>query len=247
MSEMLILNPSARPRKRRKTAKRASPAQRRARKAFASMARRRNPAPVVAAVRSNIRRRRRNPVAAARRRRRNPIGSGAKLSVKSIMSMVKDAAIGGAGAVGMDVLMGKINPHLPVSLQLSPTKIGAGDAVKALATVVLGKVLKKPTRGLSEKMALGALTTQARDLISTMLPASVTVAGLGYSNPAHVVAGSNRIGPIRNVSRNTGAQLAAYTRPGQTPLLNGMGAYMAPGRTALLSGSSPREREGYMR
>lgn len=251
MSEMLILNPSKRPRKRR-SSKRASPAQKRARAAFAkrARARRRNPAPAVAAVKANIRRRRRNPLSAARstrRRRRNPIGSSAKLGVKSILSMFKDAAIGGAGAVGVDVAWGKINGYLPVSMQVSATKIGAGDAVKAVATVVAGKVLSKVTRGLSQKMAMGALTTQARDLISTMLPASVAVAGLGYANPAAVVRGTNRVGPIRSITGNTGSRLNAYVAPGQTALLN---AYTRPGVTQLLSragGMSAREREGYSR
>lgn len=241
MAEVLLINPK----KRRRTAKRASPAQVKARAKFAAAARSRsrkrrsNP---IAAVKRRVHRRRSNPMSVVRRRRRNPIGMGsAKMSVKSITAMLKDAAIGGAGAVGMDVLMGKINPHLPVSMQVSPTGIGVGDAVKAALTVLIGKVLKKPTRGLSEKAALGALTTQARDLISGLLPATVT-GSLAYWNPAGVIQGNQRVGPIRNGSKS----LAAYQRPGGgTPMLN---AYNRPGAPSqLLSGMTARQREGAIR
>jgi hypothetical protein len=247
MAEMLILNPAPR-RKARKTRsaaqKRATArmlAANRSRNPKRRAARRRsNPAPVVASARRVIRRpRRSNPVGA--RRRRNPIGSvGGKLGVKSLINMLRDAAIGGAGAVGVDVLMAKLNPHLPASMQVNPAKVGVGDAVKFGITALLGSVLSKPTRGLSQKMAMGAMTTQARDLISGMLPASMAVAGLAYASPAMTVRGNQRIGPIRN------AQMGAYIRPGQTPMLN---AYQRPGgQTALLSGRiNARSREGSVR
>lgn len=248
MAEMLILNPAPR-RKARKTRsaaqKRATArmlAANRSRNPKRRAARRRsNPAPVVASARRVIRRpRRANPVG-ARRRRRNPIGGiGGKLGVKSLMNMLRDAAIGGAGAVGVDVLMAKLNPHLPVSMQVNPAKVGAGDAVKFGITALLGTLLSKPTRGLSQKMAAGAMTVQARDLISGMLPASMAVAGLAYASPAMTVRGNQRIGPIRST------QMGAYIRPGQTPMLN---AYQRPGgQTALLSGRiNARTREGSVR
>lgn len=241
MAEMLLINPRKRRKvARKKTARRASPARKR------RVVRRANP---INSVRRVVRRRRSNPIKAARRvtrRRRNPISlGGSKINVKSIMAMVKDAAIGGAGAVGVDVLFGKLNPHLPASIQLSPTKVGAGDAVKALFTVVVGKLLSKPTRGLSVKMAQGALTTQARDLISGLLPASVQVAGMGYASPAAITRGSQRVGPFN--SQRSVPSLAAYTRPGSgTPMLN---QYQRPGGgTPLLSRfTSARQREGSIR
>ena len=76
------------------------------------------------------------------------------------------------------------------------------------------------------------------DLMSGLLPASVT-AQLAYYNPASVVRGTARVGPIR-----TG--MAAYQRPGgQTALLN---AYQAPGGpSAIVRTMSPRAREGAIR
>lgn len=242
MAEMLLINPRKRARRTGSAKRRrASPAQARARSAFAAAARRRRN-PIAA------RRRRRNPISAVRRtmrranpihrhhtrrRRRNPIGGGSRLTVNSFLSMFKDAVIGGVGAIGVDVLMGQINPYLPLSLQTNPAKIGAGDAVKAVITVALGKLLSKPSRGMSQKMALGALTTQARDLISTFVPSTMK---LGYYSPANLVQGTNRVGPIRQ-------GINAYQKPGSTSLLN---AYTQPGRASqLLSGmQSVMEREG---
>lgn len=223
MAEMLLINP----RKRRKTAKRrATPV---AAKRRVVRKRRANP---IAAVARRVKRRA-NPISRVTRRvrrRRNPIGGSARISVNSIVAMLKDAVIGGVGAVGVDVLMGRINPMLPAAIQTSPSKIGAGDAVKALLTVVLGKALKKPTKGLSEKMALGALTTQARDLISSQLPTSLT---LGYYSPAALTQGTNRVQPIRS-------GVNAYQQGGKTALLS---AYTKPGTSTLLSGTAMR-REG---
>lgn len=163
---------------------------------------------------------------------------GGKLNIKSFMTMFQDAAIGGAGAVGMDILMGKVNPYLPAAIQTSPTSLGAGDAVKAVLTVVIGKLLKKPTRGLSEKAALGALTTQARDILSGFVPASMSLA---YYSPANIVDGTNRVGPYR-------PGMGAYQQPGgKTALLN---AYAQPGGASqLLSGMrrSARDRENSLR
>lgn len=236
MAEVLLINP-----RRRKARKSGAPKRRASSssKRRVRRVRRSNPAPVVSTMRRVTRRRRANPIGRiTRRRRRNPIGGSAKLSARSIIAMFKDAAVGGAGAIGMDILWGKVNPMLPTSIRTNPTAIGAGDAVKAIATAALGKLLKKPTRGLSEKMALGALTTQARDLLSGVLPASMT-AQLAYYNPAAVVRGTARVGPIR-----TG--MSAYQRPGgQTALLN---AYQAPGGASpIVRSMTPRQREGAIR
>lgn len=242
MAEVLLINPRKRAKKtRRKTVRRANPAPAARRR----VARRRNPAPVVSTLRRVIRRRRPNPITSRRvtRRRRNPIGGGSGINAKSIVSMLKESVIGGAGAVAVDLLMAKVGGYLPASMRITDTKPSVGHAVKALLTVVAGKMLKKPTRGLSEKMAQGALTVQMNQLITGMLPASMTgVASVGYWNPAGVVRGSNRIGPIRNT-----AGVGAYTAPGQTALLS---AYQRPGGpSALLSGRrmSPRAREGAIR
>jgi len=234
MAEMLLINPRAR-RRARRAAVRRSPARARRR-----VARRRNPAPpVVAAVRRTVRRARRrtavramtNPARRIHRRRRNPISLGGGNTAKGIMGMLKEAAIGGAGAVAFDVLMGKINPMLPMTLQTSPNSVGVGDAVKAVMTAVIGNALAKPTKGLSRKLAQGALTAQARDIISFFLPADMA---LGYASPARVLNYSSRVGPNR---------LSAYLKPGATPLLS---AYTQPGAASpLLNAARVAQREGF--
>lgn len=225
MAEMLLINP-----RRRRKARRANPV-RKARRAAAPIARarrrRRNPIAVAAAPR-----RRRNPIARARkrvmsRRRRNPISLGGG---SSYMTIVRDALIGGAGAVAFDAAFGQINKYLPASMQTVPGSVGAGDAVKAIITVALGKVLSKPTRGMSVKAAQASLIVQAHGIIKGFMPATVP---MGYYSPARMVQGTNRVGPIRQ-------GVNAYTRSGApSPLLS---AYMPSNVTPLLNGA--RQREG---
>lgn len=218
MPEMLLINPRRRTKAKRKTTAR----------------RRRNPLTATAA--KTAVKRRANPIAkrAVVRRRRNPISLG--VTRKDFMSGFKDAAVGAAGAVAIDAIMGQINPKLPVSMQINSASVGVGDAVKAGLTVLLGKLLNKSTHGMSQKMAMGALTVQAHGLISTYLPDTVKLAGVGYASPAAIVNGQNRVGPI---NRN----MRAYTQPGRTQLLS----QYASGPSQLLNGvSGVREREGVL-
>lgn len=237
MAEMLLLNPVGRRRKRRKgvsSRRRRNPvgavARRRVRRnPVASLARRRARRNPIAGL-SRRARRRMNPIG---RRRRNPIG-GKRLSTSAVVRMLTDAAVGAAGAIGVDLAWNKINAKLPATLRTG-AQLGVGDAVKALATAVLGIGLSRMTKGYSVRMASGALTVQLRDVALRQMARS-GVAGLGYYSPAPVVQGQARIGP--NAAMQTGGAVGAYLRPGaQTPLLSGTGAYMAPGRTALLSGA----------
>lgn len=209
MAEMLLINP--RKRGTRKAAKRR--VVRRKNPVTAMVRRKRNP---LAAMR-----RRRNPL--ARRRMRNPIG-GAMMG--GYMSQIREAVMGGAGALGMDLVYGQINSFLPMALKRVPGSIGAGDAVKAVVTVALGGLLNKATRGFSAKAAKASLTIQAYDIMKSFVPSSMTI---GYASPALIAQGTNRVQPIRR-------GMNAYTSG--TPLLN---AYMTPGKTALLSGARSRE------
>ena len=213
MAEMLLINPKKRrrnPAAKRRVVRRKNPV-------TAMVRRRRNP---LAAMR-----RKRNPLAAmrTRARRRNPIG-GAMMG--NYMTQIREAVIGGAGALGMDLVYGQINSFLPAALKRVPGSIGAGDAVKAVITVALGGLLSKPTRGLSDKAARASLTIQAYDIMKSFVPGGMTI---GYASPALIAQGTNRVGPIRR-------GMNAYTNG--TPLLN---AYMSPGKTALLSGARSRE------
>lgn len=220
MAEMLLINP-----RRRKARRAATPKRRRV-----AAKRRRNPMPTVAAKRV----RRMNPLAKRRtmaRRRRNPIGAG-RMGGAMLMAAIRSAFVGGAGSVAVDLLVGQLNKMniIPATLRATPGKVGAGDAVKALITVAAGHFLSRPTRGLSRKMAEGALTVQAANIMKSFVPATMA---LGYFSPANVVQGNATVGN----------GLGAYTKG--TPLLN---AYMKPGPTALLSRAGSRQsafsREG---
>lgn len=248
MEEVLLLNP-----KRRTAARRApSAAQKRARAAFSAMAKARSANPRRRKRKAS--RRRSNPIApiprarklatmrAARRavrsrRRTNP---ALPVSVNSLVATLKEGLIMGGGAIAVDVGYSYINNMLPANLRTTQGAVSAGNAIKAVVTVMLGAALSKATKGLSRKAALGALVVQGRDLVASMLPASMggnAVAGLGYRVPAPVVNGNFRVGPNRT-------SMGAYLPRGQTPLLS---SYMAPGATQLLSGRSAREREGQIR
>jgi hypothetical protein len=217
MAEMLLINPKKRrrnPGAKRRVVRRKNPA------VTAMVRRKRNPL-------AAMRRRRRNPLAAMRTRRRNPIG-GAMMG--GYMGQIREAVMGGAGALGMDLVYGQINNFLPAALKRTPGVIGAGDAVKAVVTVALGGLLNKATRGFSAKAAKASLTIQAYDIMKSFVPSTMTI---GYASPALIAQGTNRVGPIRR-------GMNAYTNG--TPLLN---AYIKPGNTALLSGA--RQREGATR
>lgn len=251
MSEMLLLNPA--PRRRRRKNPTRSAAQRRATARLVAMnrarranprkrkaARRRNPAAPMAPMalsRAPARRRRRNPLArvmrSTRRRRRNPIGGGL---MRGIVPLMTDALVQGGGAVAFDVIHGQLARFLPPMLQRTPGQVGVGDAVKAVGTVLVGRLLNGPTRGLSMRAAKGALTVQAYDLVRSFVPANLT---MGYAGAGMTTQGMARIGP------NRGA-LSRYTAPSaRSPLLN---AYTAPGSpTPLLSRAVPaRVREGFI-
>jgi len=219
MAEMLLINP----RKRRVSKKRATVARRRRTYGVAKTATKR----------------RRNPMHAMRRkvmhrRRRNPIGGG--MMRGAYMTMIRDALMGGAGAVVMDVVFGQVEKFLPMSLKPVQGQIGAGDAVKALVVVAIGHVLDKPTRGFTKKAAMASLIVQAHNIIKGYVPATLMpLQGLGYASPAMVAGGTNRVSPIRR-------GMNAYV-PSGTPLLN---AYQRTGgNSQLLSGSSATmRREG---
>jgi hypothetical protein len=212
---MLLINPQRRKTRRKTAAKRRTTA--RVRK---------NPMTMTTTVRRRVKRR--NPMHMMRRSvmRRNPIGGMAGTYLRD----VREALMAGAGAVVFDIVHGQIKRFLPTSLQVTPGSIGAGDAVRAVITVVVGQALNKVTRGFSKKAAMASLTVQAHDLLKGFVPASLP---LGYMSPAMIAQGTNRVGPIRGT---TG--MNAYMRPGPTPLLS---AYTTG--TPLLNGSVQR-REG---
>ena len=167
MAEMLLINP-------RRRAKRATAKRR------VSAKRRHNPITMHGYAPKRRRKHIRHHVGMARihRRRRNPIGARSS----GIMAEVQAALLGGAGALAMDVLYGQINGYIPASLQRVPGKVGIGDAVKMAITIAVGQMLNKSTRGLSRKMATGALICQSRDVLSSFVPSTMTC--LLYTSPS---------------------------------------------------------------
>lgn len=101
---------------------------------------------------SSIKRRRSVAAKPARRKyRRNPIGGTGSTS---IMSQVKNAAVGAAGAVAVDVVMSKL--PLPVNMQ---TGIGR-SAVQGLVSLGIGMAVAKfgKNKKLGLNLAEGGLT-----------------------------------------------------------------------------------------
>lgn len=238
MAKMLLINPRKR-RTARKTRKAPTAKQRANWARFAAAARKRSAG---YAANPAKRARRKNPagrsITRAFRRRRNPISlGGAAFNFASYMTPIKDAAIMGAGGVAMDVGYSYINRMLPASMQRTPGTLGVGDAIKVVATVLLGRLLAKPTRGLSNKAAMGALTVQAYNAAASFLPATMPVNGMGYVTAGRVVPGSGRT--------NTNQRAAQMGRVGQyvgggTPLLSGGVSQYVGGGSPLLSRSPVR-------
>lgn len=244
MATTLLLNPRRRRRSKSKAKRRASPAQRAARAAFAARARARrsNPAPKRRARRRVARRS--NPIASYRRsvrRRRNPSGrmSGGLTNLRSYLGPIKDAAVMGVGAVAMDVAYAYVQGYLPAMLRRTPGKVGAGDVAKMLLTVAFGKLLARPTRGLSSKAAMGALVVQMRDIALSFMPATVAapaaaVNGLAYFSPARVVPGSARVTGGAGYTQAGGRGVGAYVAS-PSPLLAGVGRFVNANGSPLLA------------
>lgn len=194
MPELLIINPSVRPSKRkgaskmakrRRTAKQVAAtrklvAMNKTRRRKPRVARASNPAPrKYRAVRrkvmsvSSYRRR-------GRGRSRNPIGT---FSIGALTTLIKDGAIGAGGALSIDLALG----FLPLPAMLIARKNADGGTnylyylTKAVAAVGLGAFGKKLIGRNAETMALGAMTVNMYDLFRTVMPAGIP---LGYMSPA---------------------------------------------------------------
>ncbi len=181
------------PSRRRKSGKRRSAAQRAATARMLAAnrskrgggtkrrARRRTAVAVASAPRRVSRRRsvRRSASRAARR-----FSSGFRSA--GIVGMLKNAAITGAGAVGVDVAMGYVAPMLPASMA-TPVDPATGGAnygyygVKAALAIGIGHFGKRVSPQYAPMIAGGALTVLAYQLLRPMVPASVS---MGNFNPA---------------------------------------------------------------
>lgn len=186
--------------------------------------RRRNP---IAFAANPRRRRRRNPIAFAnprRRRRRNPRASYRRrrnpsmrnmLSLRGLTGALMPAAIGGAGALGVDLMLGYI--PLPAWFD-SPTgrivaRVGGAFALGVLASFVV-------PRRTATLITAGALTVTAYNALREYAPLA------GISPPAYGGDYSDtRLSYVSPAPMLQGRGMGAYMRS-TVPAGTGMGAYM---------------------
>lgn len=159
--------------------------------------------------------RRRRAVARVTRRSRRRASSGLRLGgsgsiLNQGVTMLKDGAIMGAGALGVDMLMGQVNKILPDGwdspLEGDGTPNYKNAAIKAAVAVGVGYVgaryLPASMRGLAVKAAAGSLAIQGYTLIKGSIPADFLPLG-----------GATRMQP----SRLAGAPLNTLRIPAQAP------------------------------
>lgn len=194
MSQLLLINPKAKPslRKRKRKGvksmakKRRSAAQKAATRKLVALNKHRKHKGVKTVAKKSVRRKRRkNPVTALvavkrhrsrsiarhaprrHRRRSNPIA--AKLGMGGIVRSVTQAAIAAGGALSLDVIYGFL--PIPDSMKVGPMR----HVIKAAGAIGLGMlagmVVKKET---ANALAAGALTVvaynAAREVISQVAP-----------------------------------------------------------------------------
>lgn len=194
MSQLLLVGNPARRRKTRSAAqkratakmlaanrskRRASPKRKRSVVALAT-----NPAP---------RRRRRTATVkhtAKRRARRNPIS--ASLSIRSITAQLKNAGIGAAGALGVDVAYGFASGYLPDMIKAPVDAAGAPNyayyAAKGLLAIGIGMAAKKVVgANRAAQLVEGSLTVTAHDLMKTIVAKNFAGVTLGYASPGRTL------------------------------------------------------------
>jgi hypothetical protein len=212
MAAIFTINPSRRKHhKRTKSRKHRSPAQRAATRRMLAANRSRRPGRArhhsPAVVFSNPRRKRRSVrhVARAvhRRARRAMRGFSLRGAGGGIMSLVKNGAIGGAGAAVTDVGMGFAGRFLPSNLT---ARFNADGSVNWLYYLTKGAIAlgigtagrKIPgMSGVAPRMAEGAFTVMSYEIIRGFLPATMLGAYVRNVQPSPM----NRPRALSGVSR----------------------------------------------
>lgn len=244
MSELVLINPRRKSRRRRKGRMPpglarywASRGRRKLRRPKRSRARRRRRSVVMAASHRVRRRRLRNPRRLHRRRRhlggfrvrRRRVHRNPRFGVPSVRGIVRQtlmpAAVGAGGALALDVAYGYASPYLPAFFQNKWATLG----VKIVGALGIGMLAGKFLGRERGRVAmLGAATVvvygAAKSALSQALP---TVKGLsGYSD---------------FVDYSVGSRIGAYMPPGgmgfyspaATIAPSGVGAYMPPNLNGL--------------
>lgn len=218
MNHVLVVNPRPGRNAKGRFVKRVRASSRR-RPTATRRRRRRNP---IAALAANPRKKRarkskwfgvkahqRNPRHHRRARRRNPISLSA-FRPKSILAELIPAAIGGAGAVALDVAISHI--PMPEALNNQYAKL----AVRIVGAVGLGMLAGMVKKNIGRQVTAGALTVVAyntiREVVQKVAP-QITMAGymddqMGYIDPApHLLEGQG-MGAYMN--RGAAQPLGAY-------------------------------------
>lgn len=182
---LLLLNPSRR--KRRKSTKHRTAAQRAAtRKLVALNRRRRGKSGKSSSINFKVNTMKRR----SRRYRRNPSarGRGLSLSTAGAMSIVKPAAVGAVGALSVNLIMNQLGSSLPATLTDGKMNYVTRAAVAMLLGVFGGKV--PGLRPYARNMAQGSLTVTLSDLGREVAAgAGINLAGMGrvgYINPGFI-------------------------------------------------------------
>jgi len=205
--QLLLINPKKRKAKRTATKRRVK------RKATSH----RRSAPGVVMANPSPRRKRRLSALrtkvkrASRKYRRNP---APRLSLNSITGMAKDAAIGAAGALAVDVAFGYAKGILPASMQapinadgsLNPLYYAAKGGLAVLVGVLGAKVTKQ-----AGHMAAGSLTVSAYELMRSLVPMSVNLGN--YTNAAPLAGSRRTTQRIAPGMRSMGQYVSGYKPP----------------------------------
>src|ERR1700675_1201483 len=231
MSELLLVNPRRRRRKRKMTAKqlkyfgprrKRSTRRRRSRVALAATPRRRRRSRrrshTVAAVRHVRRRRSRRRVT---RLRRNPMHMGGFSTRRFLNDTLIPAGIGATGALGVDIALGYFGSFLPPMLSTGLPNV----AVKLAAAVGIGMVAGAVAgKKMGEEAMAGAVVVTLYNLVKAQLMSAMPSLPLhGYVGGMGWVSPSMQVGPG---SWSGSGAMGAYVGNDNAYGMHGVGVYV---------------------
>jgi hypothetical protein len=213
---------SSNPKRRRKTHRAKHRASNPRRKHRRSRARRSNPRRV---RRYHRKHRASNPRRAHRRkhRRSNPRFSLGGIQTSAV-GLLKEGAIGGAGALLNSVIMGFGLPYLPTSL----TSGYALDAVRIVSATALALAGKRFGGRMGEEAGKGAIAVSMYLLFRDIAVSLAPTLPLGDYEEISIDSTSDQIGAYMDPATRLGMYLpdGSKARQGTGMYMNGMGMYM---------------------
>lgn len=179
MAELMLINP----RKRRRKAKKTSAKKRGKRRTMTALQRKyfgkRKTKRVATVAKKSSKRRRRYSVTATKRRkyRRNP-ASGGRFNIQSFSrNTLMPSAIGAAGALGLDILMGFL--PLPPAMKVGPMRTVVKIAGAVGIGMLAGTFVKRST---AEQIAAGAITVALYDTLKGVVQVAMPTLQLGEND-----------------------------------------------------------------